>query len=47
VIDNGTTRKAGQFVVGTDGIITFSVLGTGFTNSAAGGWDAVGVSYSL
>lgn len=47
VIDNGTTRKAGQVVLGTDGILTFSVLGTGFTNAQAAGWDAVSFSYSL
>lgn len=47
VINNGTTRAAGQVVVGTDGILTLSVLGTGFTNAAAGGWDAFSISYSL
>lgn len=47
VINNGTTRAIGQVVIGTDGVITFSVLGAGFTNAQAGGWDAVSVSYSL
>lgn len=47
VIDNGTTRKAGQLVVGSNGVLTFSVLGTGFTNAAAAGWDAVSVSYAI
>lgn len=47
VIDNGTTRKAGQLVVGSDGVLTFSVLGTGFTNAAAAGWDSIAVSYPI
>lgn len=47
VIDNGTTRKAGQLVVGSDGVLTFSVLGTGFTNAAAAGWDSIAVSYPV
>lgn len=47
VIDNGTTRKAGQVVIGTNGILTLSVLGTGFTNAAAAGWDAFAITYSL
>lgn len=47
VIDNGVTRKAGQLVVGADGVLTFSVLGTGFTNAAAAGWDAASVSYAI
>lgn len=47
VIDNGTTRKAGQVVIGTDGVLTLSVLGTGFTNAAAAGWDAFAISYAL
>lgn len=47
VIDNGTTRKIGQLVVGSDGVLTFSVLGAGFTNAAAAGWDATAVSYSI
>jgi len=47
VIDNGTTRKAGQVVLGTNGVLTFSVLGAGFTNAAAAGWDACSVSYGL
>lgn len=47
VIDNGTTRKAGQVVIGSDGVITFSVLGAGFTNAQAAGWDSVSVSYAV
>lgn len=47
VIDNGTTRKAGQLVVGADGVLTFSVLGAGFTNAAAAGWDRCAVSYTV
>lgn len=47
VIDNGTTRKIGQVVVGSSGVLTFSVLGAGFTNAQAAGWDAVSVTYAL
>ncbi len=47
VIDNGTTRKIGQLVIGSDGVPTFSVLGTGFTNAQAAGWDAVAVTYTI
>lgn len=47
VIDNGTTRKIGQLVIGSDGVPTFSVLGAGFTNAAAAGWDAVAVTYTI
>lgn len=46
VVDNGTTRKAGQVVIASTGVITFSVLGTGFTNAAAAGWDRCAVSFS-
>lgn len=47
VVNNGSTRTAGQLVVGSDGILTFSVLGAGFTNAAAAGWDALSVSYAI
>lgn len=47
VIDNGTTRKIGQVVLGTNGVLTFSVLGAAFTNAAAAGWDACSLTYSL
>lgn len=46
VIDNGTTRKIGQAVIASTGSITFSVLGAGFTNAAAAGWDRCAVSFS-
>ena len=46
VIDNGTTRKAGQVVISSTGQLTFSVLGTGFTNAAAAGWDRCSVSFA-
>lgn len=47
VIDNGTTRKIGQLVLSSAGVLTFSVLGAGFTNAAAAGWDACSVSYAV
>lgn len=47
VIDNGVTRVMGQVVVGADGVLTFSVLGAGFTNAQAAGWDAVAVQYAV
>jgi hypothetical protein len=46
VIDNGTTRKAGQVVISSAGQITFSVLGAGFTNAQAAGWDRICVTFS-
>ena len=46
VIDNGTTRKIGQAVIASTGSITFSVLGTGFTNAQAAGWDRCSVSFA-
>jgi hypothetical protein len=45
VIDNGATRKAGQVVISSAGQITFSVLGTGFTNAQAAGWDRCCVTF--
>jgi hypothetical protein len=47
VIDAGTTRLPGQLVVGSDGVLTFSVLGAGFTNALAAGWDSIAVSYPI
>jgi len=47
VIDNGTTRKAGQVVMSSAGVMTVSVLGAAFTNAAAAGWDAFSITYSL
>lgn len=47
VIDAGATRTIGQVVIGADGIVTFSVLGAGFTNALAAGWDACSVTYAL
>lgn len=47
VIDAGTTRKIGQVVIATSGVLTISVLGAAFTNAQAGGWDRFCVSYPL
>jgi hypothetical protein len=47
VIDNGSTRKAGQVKITAAGKIEFSVLGAGFTNAAAAGWDRTAVTFSL